>query len=63
MTGEQIRRARQRAKIGLRALAAHMGISPAYLCDLEWGRRKSQAQIDRAAIGVREMISQRRKRP
>ena len=60
MTGAKLTSARQRAKISLRALAARAGISLSYLADLEKGRRtgaKAQAQLDRVAVVLREMIA------
>ena len=63
MTGEQLQSRRQRARISLRKLATRAGISPSYLCDLEWGKRtgeRAQAQIDQAAIVLREMVEERK---
>jgi hypothetical protein len=45
--------------VSLRGLAAHLGISPAYLCDLEWGRRTSQSRLKQAVAGLREMVKAR----
>lgn len=39
LTGERARRIREKEKVGLRELAKNMGISAAYLSDLELGRR------------------------
>jgi transcriptional regulator with XRE-family HTH domain len=55
MTGAKLQARRLRAKVSLRGLAAQMGIAPSYLCDIEKGRRLSQAQIDRAAVVLAEM--------
>ena len=55
VTGLQLQRARARAKVSLRRLAAHLRLSPSYLCDLEHGRRTSQQQLVRAAAGLNEM--------
>lgn len=38
--GEILRAERKAAWVTAKALAAQMGISPAYLCDMEWGRRE-----------------------
>lgn len=43
--GPQKRRLRERAKIGLRALAREMGISAPYLIDLERGHRSFSAEL------------------
>ena len=55
MTGAQLQARRVRADVSLRGLAARMGIAPSYLCDIEKGRRMSQAQIARAAVVLAEM--------
>ena len=60
MTGAQLQARRQRAGISLRGLAKCMAISPAYLCDLEWGKRTSQEQLDRAGCVLREMITEKK---
>ena len=62
-TVPQLTRARKRANIGLRELAAALGISAPYLCDLEKGRRngeKAQEQIERAVAVLREIAAARR---
>jgi transcriptional regulator with XRE-family HTH domain len=61
--GAQLQARRLTARVSLRSLAARMGISPPYLCDLEWGRRsgeRAQSQIARAALILREMIAEKK---
>ena len=60
MTGERLQARRQRAGISLRTLATSLGISASYLCDLEWGRRKSASQLDRAANVLKAMAKAKR---
>ena len=38
-TGKNARAAREQARLSLREVARRLGVSPAYVCDLEKGRR------------------------
>ena len=55
-TGEDLRFTRLHVGVGLRSLAKKLGISPAYLCDLEHGRRTSHEQLTRAMGVLREIV-------
>lgn len=53
-TGEVVRQERLKAGISLRTLASRVGWSPAYMSDLENGKRKwTQKKVDRVMMWMK----------
>lgn len=50
-TGKQLRKARLRAKIGLREMAGRIGLSPAYLSEVETGKANVTPRVVRLYQG------------
>ncbi len=57
--GPEKRKLRERAKIGLRALAREMGISAPYLIDLERGHRGFSAEMQERHADALEKLTKK----
>lgn len=54
-TGAMMRARRAKAKLSLRAIAARMGYSAPYICDLERGKRAwTDDKIERYLVALRQ---------
>lgn len=51
-TGDLLRKARERKGLGLREFAERVGCSPAYVCDLEHGRRAFKGPAAHRALSL-----------